>query len=294
MRMRLAALLLLSLPLHAAEAPKGSLVLVGGGKRPDPVMRKFVELAGGPKASILIVPTASELPDTGAFYVKELGEKLGCSNVTPLEIHGRADADRQANVELVEKAGGIFFAGGDQRRITRALAGSKVLEAIVAAHRRGAAIFGTSAGLACMSPLMLTGDGEFTTIRAKNVELWPGLGLFPGAVLDQHFVARSRENRLLSVILEHPDLLGIGVDEATAVWLKPDGTFEVLGEGWVMVIDAAATKVTRRAGPKDAIHLGAKNLRVHLLQPGDAYDLATRSPLLAAERVPTSAAAPSQ
>lgn len=265
------------------DAPKGNLVLIGGGKRPAAVMAKFVELAGGPSARILVVPTASELKDTAAAYRKELAA-LGATNVAGLDVASRLDAQRAFLVEEVEKAGGIFFSGGDQRRIVQALRDTPVGRAIEAAYRRGAAIGGTSAGTACMSPLMLTGEGNFEVISSKNVELWPGLGLFPGAILDQHFVARQRQNRLLSVVLERPQYLGIGVDEATAVWLKPGGTFEVLGDGSVVVYDASAATVTRAPGDGSVL-LGVRGLTTHVLLRGDVFDLATR-------RVATPAAPP--
>lgn len=276
-RLAVAALLLPSLvPIVAgAEPPKGHLVLIGGGKRPAAVMSKFLELAGGPAARILVVPTASELPDTVASYRKELAA-LGATNVAGLDVRIPPDAHRESLVKEVEQAAGLFFAGGDQRRIVKALHDSPVGRAIEAAWRRGAVVGGTSAGTACMSPLMLTGEGDAKTIAAKNVELWPGLGLFPGAILDQHFVARQRQNRLMSVVLEHPDHLGIGVDEATAVWLRPDATFEVLGEGSVVVYDAAAATISRGRGDRGAL-LGVRNLRTHVLLPGEVFDLAVRS-----------------
>ena len=291
---RALALLLASGPLLGAppDAPKGNLVLIGGGKRPAAVMAKFIELAGGPTARILVVPTASELPDTVEVYRKELAS-FGATNVAGLDVRTRFDAQRKALVEEVGKAGGIFFAGGDQRRIVVALGDTPVGKAIEEAYRRGAVIGGTSAGTACMSPVMMTGDGDFKTISSKNVELSPGLGLFPGVVLDQHFVARQRQNRLMAVVLEYPRFLGIGVDEATAVWLRPDGTFQVLGESSVVVYDAAATTVAR--GPGDgSVLLGAQNLRTHVLIPGDVFDLAVRSfvPPPAPAASPTAPATP--
>lgn len=282
--------LLFCIPAAAAlaaghEPPKGHLVLIGGGKRPAAVMTKFVELAGGPSARLLVVPTASELPDTVAAYRKELAA-LGATNVAGLDVRIPPDAHRESLVKEVEAAAGIFFAGGDQRRIVKALHDSPVGRAIEAAWRRGAVVGGTSAGTACMSPLMLTGEGDPKKIAAGNVELWPGLGLFPGAILDQHFVARQRQNRLMAAVLEHPALLGVGVDEATAVWLKPDGTFEVLGEGSVVVYDAAAATVARGPGERSAL-LGVRNLRTHVLLPGEVFDLAVRSVVPAPGAAPT-------
>ena len=220
---------------------KGHLVLNGGGKKPAVVMEKFIELAGGKDAAIVVIPTASELSDTGEYYRKLFERDYKCTNVKALEMHKPKHARKAAFVETLANASGIWFSGGDQRRITRVFQESAALEAIRDAYRRGAAVGGTSAGTACMSELMITGEGDWEVLRAKNIELWKGLGLFPKAILDQHFIARQRQNRLITVTLEHPEYFGIGVDEGTAVWLKPDQTFEVVGEGWVQIFDASNT-----------------------------------------------------
>jgi len=272
----------LVLPLLAAlAAPAGAecghLVLIGGGGRPPEVMRTFVRLAGGPSAPIVIIPTASEDPTTGPELAAELRGEWGCTDVTVLEVRSCADAARADYVGAAARAGGVYFSGGDQTRIVNALAGSPLLTAIERAFAGGAALAGTSAGTACMSPLMITGEGDFDVVEAGNVELWPGLGFFAGVIVDQHFAARRRQNRLYSVILEHPDLLGVGVDEATAVWVRPDGSFEVLGDGTVTVIDASGARIVRtpREGRRDL--LGGHGLQVELLTAGDRYDLASHT-----------------
>jgi len=264
--------------IAAAESgTKGHLVLVGGGDKPPEAMRKFVELAGGSQAPIVAIPTASEEADAAEYYVKLFKEEYGCSNVVALGIKTRADAMRPDFAEIAGKARGIFFGGGDQVRITRALLDTPVGAAIADAHARGAVVGGTSAGLACQSRLMITGEGDFTVIRAGSVELVPGLGFFAGVIVDQHFIARQRSNRLISVILEHPELLGVGVDEDTAVWVRPDETFRVLGTRSVMVLDPAGAAVTRQPGEKGKDLIGVRDLRVSILLPGDEYDLKARA-----------------
>ncbi len=124
---------------------------------------------------------------------------------------------------------------------------------------------------------MITGNGDFTVLTADNVELWQGLGLFEGVIVDQHFVARQRQNRLVSVVLEHPELLGVGVDEGTAVWVRPDGTFEVLGYGWVMIFDARSATVQRQKRGDDSVALGVHGLVTHVLLPGEVFDPGTRT-----------------
>jgi len=268
MTLLLAGLWLATLPALAEAVPGGHLLLIGGGKRPDAVMQHFFSLSGGYDALVLIVPTASELADTGEFYEKQFTE-MGCRNVRALPLATRAEATTGPWQELLPRAGGIFFAGGDQRRIIDVCRDTPFEAELKKAFARGLVVCGTSAGLACMSELMLTGDGDPEVIRAANMELWPGLGLFPHAILDQHFIKRQRANRLIAVVLEHPGYLGIGVDEATAVWLKPDRTLAVMGEGSVMVVDPGEAVIRRN----EQGLLGVQDLKIHLLLPGDTYSL---------------------
>ena len=257
-------------------ATMGHLVLNGGGGKPAVVMEKFIELAGGVSATVVVFPTASELTDTGDYYRDLFVEEYGCEDVRVADVSHRTDARDPQLAEMVSAAGGIWFAGGDQRRIVAALLDTPVGNAVIEACRNGAVVGGTSAGTACQSGLMLTGDGDFEVITADNVELWDGFGLLPLAIIDQHFVARQRQNRLMSVVLEHPQLLGIGVDEATAVWVRPDRTFEVLGDGWVMVFDAVSAEVTRSLAADGNTHLGVHGMVTHILQPGEMFDLEER------------------
>jgi cyanophycinase len=254
----------------------GHLILIGGGEKPAVAMRKFVELAGGSSAPIVAIPTASEDPDAASYYRELFRKEYGCTNVEVLDIKTRDDAAREDYADIAANARGIFFGGGDQSRITNALLDMPVGKAIAEAFARGAVIGGHSAGTACQSALMITGEGDFTVIRANSVELMPGFGFFRGVIVDQHHIARRRSNRLISVILEHPDLLGVGVDEDTAVWVRPDGTFEVLGAGSVLVLDASEATVTRSPGEQGKDLLGARDLRFHILLPGECFDLGSR------------------
>ncbi|MFA6954467.1 MAG: cyanophycinase [Thermoanaerobaculia bacterium] len=278
--MKLRALILLLVLATAATAAQaagnGHLVLVGGGDKPLAAMQKFIELAGGPGAPIIVIPTASTEPDTGQYYRDYFGKELGCTNVEVLEIWKKADAGRSDYVDLAKRARGIFFGGGDQIRILNALEGTPVLDAIRASHEQGAVVGGTSAGTACQSRIMLTGEGDFNLIQSRAVETWNGLGfLDDGIVVDQHFVARRRSNRLISVVLEHPDRLGVGIDEDTAVWFRPDGRFTVIGANSVMIFDARHAALRRRALDTGRELLGASGMRVDILLDGDSYDFKT-------------------
>ncbi len=264
--------------LAAGPSSRGHLVLIGGGDKPPEVMRKFVELAGGKDAPIVMIPTASSEADAASYYEKLFREEYGCTHAVSLDIRKKADAQRADWAVLARNARGVFFGGGDQIRITNALLGTPVGDAIAAAFASGAVVGGTSAGTACQSEVMITGEGDFSQVRTRSVETWKGLGFLPpGVVVDQHFIKRQRENRLLSVVLENPDLLGVGVDEETAIWVRPDGTFQVLGRSAVVVLDAKGAPVSRQPQGTGQDLLGVHALELHLLLPGETYDLRTRT-----------------
>jgi cyanophycinase len=259
--------------------PKGSLVIVGGGSRSEAMMRRFVELAGGAgRARIAVVPMSSSEPQaTGDELVAEL-DSLGARSFVFLVDSTQAES--QSSVRRLDSVTGIWFAGGDQVLHTAALGGTASLRAMQARYREGAVVGGTSAGAAIMTDSMLTGNqtppgdttgyygDEFPAIERRRIQVTPGLGFLPGAIVDQHFIRRERHNRLISAVLERPTLIGVGIDESTALEVGPDGRWRVLGESEVVVYDARRARVPVLAGAR----LGATDLRVHLLPPGSIYD----------------------
>jgi cyanophycinase len=247
-------------------------------------MARVAELAGGAEARVAVIPTASSVPrEVGPEQAAEL-ETAGAGEAFALQVTPEG-ARQAATLEALDGVSGVFFSGGDQRRLTAALLETPLLEALHEVYRRGGVVAGTSAGAAIMGSLMITGDENppvpedeeaFTLIRANNIVTTPGLGFLDGAVVDQHFVARKRLNRLLAVVLEHPELLGLGIDESTAILVGPDRTLEVLGRSQVIVVDASrATDVS--VGPGG--HLSGQGLALHVLRAGQRFDLAARRPL---------------
>jgi len=253
----------------------GHLLLIGGGPKPDPIVDLFLRLAGGAEASIVVLPLASEdSREAGADYVK-LFESRGARHVRVIQIDDRRDSLRGEYAEAISKAGGVFLAGGDQKRIVDRILDTPIYEALVAMRQAGGVISGTSAGTACQSDPMLTGFGDEESMRAGNIVTSRGLGFIEGVIIDQHFVKRQRQNRLLSVVLEHPDRLGIGVDEGTAIWVRPDRSLEVLGLGWVEIFDPAQAVVATDSEGR----LSATGVIFHALRAGQRYHLATRTVL---------------
>ena len=258
--------------------PRGSLVIVGGGPRGDAITDKFIQLAGGAgKARILVLPMASSLPETGAESVAEWrkhGAAAWSENLT------REDAMRPETARGLDSATGIWFPGGDQVRIMAVLDGTPTAAAIRARYAAGAVVGGTSAGAAVMSTPMITGDERapggvrrdttqsFITIAREDVVVTNGLGLANGVIVDQHFLRRKRHNRLISLVVEHPTMLGIGIDESTALIVQPGKPWTILGESAAVVYDARGATATAPGAPI----LGATDMRMHVLPAGSSFD----------------------
>lgn len=267
--------MLVALPLQAKKGD-GHLFIIGGGDRPDSLMTQFVDLAGGQqKAKILIVPYASgDIHDTGS-YQKEGFQRLGVKNVEYIHVD-KKDIDTPEALKQLDGVTGIFFSGGDQNRLTQLLLGTKFLEKIKKIHADGGVIGGTSAGAAIMSKIMLTGEelnapekrkGDFSYIQKGNVDVTEGFGFVDNAIIDQHFVIRKRENRLLTLVLEK-GMTGIGIDEATAIIVDTKGKFRVAGHSQVLVFEPKApTEVTHTN------HLKTKELTLRILTAGDEYQI---------------------
>ncbi|MBP1634071.1 MAG: cphB 1 [Acidobacteria bacterium] len=263
-RARLSILLLFVLSASVlAQPPQGHLLVVGGNGTTDDILRKAVATAGGAAGRVAIFPQASELPETGKEAV-EMWTKAGIGSAVVLD-----PADVDAALEGIAAASFIWFPGGDQNKLAKALAGTPIPEAIRARYRAGALVGGTSAGAAVLSRMMITGEADLKAITAGRTELAPGLALWPEVIVDQHFLKRQRNNRLISAVLDHPSLVGVGVDETTAVFVTgPE--FEVLGRNSVLVIDARRAQVDKAAAGDLATGRG---LVMSVLKAGMTYTL---------------------
>jgi cyanophycinase len=259
---------------------RGYLFIVGGGPQPPALVQRFVDLAGGKgKAKIVVFAMASSdgraSGEEKAADLRELGAQAENIYVDHDEANSDAVVQRMAGVT------GVWFGGGDQLLLTRALLGTRVERAIHERYRAGAVIGGTSAGAAVMSTPMLTGEethvggvrppadstDAFMTIARDNVVTVNGFGLIEGAVVDQHFLRRRRHNRLISVVLEKAPHLGVGIDESTALIVHPDGHWSVLGESAATVYDARHAAIT----PPGAPVLGETGMLLHVLPSGSSF-----------------------
>ncbi|MFH1495118.1 MAG: cyanophycinase [Pseudomonadota bacterium] len=284
--LNLAVWTLFVVPAHAglldifASPPKGNLIIVGGGDTPSEVQARFVTLSGGPgKARIAILPMASTKFDEEVNEVMEDFRRLGAE--TQILNLSYADAQNETIAKQLGKFDAYWFSGGDQSRLSSVLVGTAALDTIVRRHQEGAMIGGTSAGASVMSSVMLTGrwrspnneeEAEQLNIAKGMKEVAKGFGIMKGAIIDQHFMKRARYNRLLSAVLDHPQLIGVGIDEETALLVRSDGVWEVLGKYYVKVFDARRAHIIDDDGPLAK----ASDIRLHVLPAGSEFNAKSR------------------
>jgi cyanophycinase len=265
-------------------AARGSLVIVGGGPIPDAILDRFFELAGGAgRARIVVFPMASESADAGVELAADF-RKRGAEAERIVWTHEQASSEDAA--KRLDGVTGIWFGGGDQVLLTKALLHTPVEAAIRRRYAEGAVVGGTSAGAAVMSTPMITGDEKkpggsrppakdstdaWMTIARENVVTTEGFAFVPGAIVDQHFLRRRRHNRLISLVLENPSLVGVGIDESTALEVPPSGPWRILGESAAFVVDARAARITAPGAPA----LGAAGVTLSILPAGSTYELAS-------------------
>ena len=245
--------------------PNGSLVIVGGSMR-DPVIReRFLELAGGQDSPIVVVPTASgrkqyDQDNSGLTAWKT----AGLSNLTLLHTTDRAIADTDEFVEPIRKARAVWFGGGRQWRLADAYLNTKLHRELWALLERGGVIGGSSAGATIQGSYLARGDTNGNALMMGDHD--QGLGFLKNSAIDQHLLRRNRHFDLLEIVKAKPQLLGIGIDENTAIVVQGDN-FEVIGQGYVAIYDAGSWL---EGGPEGS---GGP---FYFLAPGDRYDLKTR------------------
>jgi cyanophycinase len=271
-------LILLACSLAAQAGPRGHLFIIGGGERDAPLMKRFFALASGfGTGKVVIFTMASSVPqEAGPELVAEF-KGLGVKDVVSYQLT-HDEAMKPDSAKILGGAGGIYFSGGDQSRLTAALLDTPIHKKMLELYDQGCIIGGTSAGAAVMSEVMITGDEKRTAkedeqwqvIWADNIVRVRGFGFVKNAIIDQHFVTRRRHNRLISLVVENPKLVGVGIDESTAVLVRPDGRYEVLGENQVIIYDARKARTFKTPERR----LGAHGMAMHVLLPGDVYDLA--------------------
>lgn len=259
----------------------GVLIIIGGNEDKIGdcrILREFIERCGGRKSRIAIVTTATQLPEEVGMEYKILFELFGAEYVHVIYIADRTQANDKNLAEEFSTYTGIFLTGGDQLRLTSIIGGSAVDKAIKKNFAQGAVIAGTSAGASVMSRTMIVDGDSSETPKKSAISMAEGMGLINSVVIDQHFAQRGRINRLLAVIAQNPNVIGVGIDEDTALIVEPEGRCQVMGSQTVTVVDGRRIVHSNISESSRFDPLAITNVTLHILPEGFGYDLERRCP----------------
>ncbi|ACO47796.1 cyanophycinase [Deinococcus deserti] len=263
---------------------KGTLVIIGGHEDKEDsreILKEVARLSGGGK---LVIATVASHTREGYFESYQKGfEGLDVSELVELYLDERSDASKTSALDKLQGATGVLFSGGDQLRITSLIADTPVEKCLREIYLEGGVIAGTSAGASMMCETMLVKGRSEETYRVGELQMAPGLGLIRGVIIDQHFAERGRMGRLLGAVAQNPRVLGIGIDEDTAIVVRGD-CFTVIGSGGVYVADGSGVTHSNVAEARTGETLSIHDVRLHVLAAGDTYDLRAREPGLPAAK----------
>ncbi len=242
------------------------------------ILSHVVQQCGGKEALIVVIPTASSIPEeVGENYI-EAFQKLGCTNVKVLDISNREQAENSDNIEWITKANGVMFSGGDQSKIIDKIGGTKMHHLLMERyHNEDFVIAGTSAGAMCMSAEMVAGGSSTEALYKGAVYMREGMGFIPSLIIDTHFVRRGRFGRLAESVAIFPDLLAIGLAEDTGLIIKNCNEVTVIGSGMVIVFDPSQLTHNNEEILEEGTPMTMSNLMVHILANSDQFNIAKRA-----------------
>jgi cyanophycinase len=257
---------------------QGTLVIIGGHEDHEGERIILKEVASHVKDGRLLLATiASHEPDGYLEKYRASFSDLGVTEVTELYIEEREQATMEEKLEGLRNVNAVFFSGGDQLRITSLIGDTPIYQHVHDIFANGGVIAGTSAGASAMSETMLVRGSNASSFRIGDLSMAPGLGLLPNVIIDQHFAERGRIGRLIGAVSQNPRVLGIGIDEDTAIVVQGH-RFKVIGAGAVYLVDAGHVSHTNIAEASADEALSIYDLTLHVLSAGDGFDLEARRP----------------
>ncbi len=266
------------------------LMPIGGNEKRSPdsdIFRQMVELAGGPEARIVVVPTASESPGQRGRDYEALFSVFEPLSIHTIHIGERPDAASPDLIEIIHQTTLFMFAGGDQLRLSSLIGGTPLHNALVERYRVGGCVVaGTSAGAAVIPEVMIFQNNRFRLFRKGGIEMTKGLGLIRDAIFDTHFVQRSRISRLVHAVATNPALLGFGIEENTGLCIEDETRATVIGTGTVIVVDGSAIEINHIGYAENRQPFGLSNVLYSVLSAGMVYDLVQRKVIDAGPTAP--------
>lgn len=263
------------------EKISGDLIIIGGAEDKEgdkEILKKVCNSINKSSDLILIATIATEYPEEALNKYKKIFKNLGVKNIRGLNIKDRKDSEKEENINLIKCANLIFFTGGDQLRITSLIGGTSIYRELKLAIEKGCTIVGTSAGASVMSDVMVVEGEDEESPRKCALKMAQGLGFVKSIMIDQHFAQRGRIGRLLSGIAQNPEVLGVGIDEDTALIVKDDGRAEVLGSGAIYFLDASNITYSNVSEQNYNEILSMFNIKLHVLKEGDKFNLLNKQP----------------
>lgn len=264
--------------LTGSPSSEGSLVIVGGREDKEgrmTILEEIVRLGGHGK--IVIASIASELPHELWGDYEKAFKRLGVKKLDHLHLERAEHARRAEALEILDGASVVFFTGGDQLKITTKIGGTPIADRLLEIHKSGGVIAGTSAGASMMGETMLVGGENQESHKIGNWMMAPGMALIKETIIDQHFAQRGRIGRLLGAVALNPGILGIGIDEDTAIIVR-EGRFDVLGTNAVYVVDGRGVSYTNISEAEADRTMSMHDVCLHILSTGESFDLKTRRP----------------
>jgi cyanophycinase len=260
------------------SAPAGSLIAIGGAEDREDTKIILSSVAERIGSGALVVSTlASGYADEVWEIYRTLFTSMGVKRVKHLCMDHRDESPEDPRLEVLADATAVFFTGGDQLRITTRLGGTPLSERIEEIYRQGGIIAGTSAGATALGEMMLVGSpGAGISKVVDALHMTPGLGLAKNMIIDQHFSERGRIRRLLGAVAQNPRLLGVGIDEDTAVVAESDGTLHTIGSGAVYIVDGHDLTYTNISQASFSRALSVFDVKLHVLSSGDRFDTHSR------------------
>ena len=237
------------------------------------ILSRVVKESGGVDAMIIIVPTASSIPDeVGQNYLEAFG-KLGCSNLHIMDIRERQQSEDPTFISLLKKADCVMFSGGNQSNITKKIGGTTIHKILMERYETDRLVIaGTSAGAMCMSEEMITGGSSQESFIKGAVGMAEGMEFVPKLIIDSHFIRRGRFGRLAEAVARFPQLIGIGLAEDTGLVIKKN-SFEVIGSGMVIVFDARKVRHNNHEILEEGTPMSLTNLKTSILANGDRFNI---------------------
>lgn len=270
----------------------GKLIIIGGNEDKgiktnerehlefieESVLARMVKESGGKEAKIVIIPTASSIPDKVIDSYFLALEQLECRNVAVADIRKREDSEEKENIKLIEEADCILFSGGSQSQISHKIGGSSIHHILLERYQneKNFVIAGTSAGAMCMSEEMITGGGGKEFFNKGSVSMGEGLGFIPRLIIDSHFIRRGRFGRLAEAVVRYPKFIGIGLSENTGLIVKNCINFEVIGSGMVIIFDPDSLTYNNASDLEKGEPMTIANLKTHVLARGVEFSLEKR------------------